>query len=103
MTERAHLLFGNATGHVLDDVVDDARTTCVRFCHAVTKLNGFKRELGQALIGKAHRLQTAQADGVIWKAGFDNLLFRRDDFQEPFKNSWTRSEEHTSELQQLMR
>src|SRR3546814_13635144 len=55
---------------------------------AVTKMNGFKRELGQALIGKAHRLQTAQADGVIWKAGFDNLLFRRDDFNEPFKKPW---------------
>src|SRR3546814_3579850 len=41
-----------------------------------------------ALIGKAHRLQTAQADGVIWKAGFDNLLFRRDDFNEPFKKPW---------------
>src|SRR3546814_7014844 len=69
-----------------------------------------ERQIGEPLVRKAHRFQPPQPFGIARQAVAAHFLFGRDDlgdaFEEPHvvtRNAVDRSEEHTSELQSLMR
>ena len=78
VTQSAHLGLGDAASHRLDRFVD--QPGAVRdAARAATQMHRLERQIGEALVRKAHRLQFAQPRRVARQAVLHHRIFGGDD------------------------
>ena len=85
MAKRADLLFGRGSRKRFHRIVDQAMRDGRCLAHIPGQIGRSDRQLGQALVGKAHGLDPAQALGIAGQAVGANRLLGVHDLLDPLE------------------
>ena len=85
MAQCAHFIFGHCASNRARGLHSDAGTTADCGFHARADIDRFQRQIGKPLIRKAHGLQATKRLGTIGQAIRLDVILRRNDFFQPFK------------------
>ena len=86
--QRAHLFLAGRAGHGDECIVEQARTLGLGLAHPARHAHRTHRQRGEALVGEAHRLQSAQACGIARQSIGLHFAFGSDDLIDLAQEPW---------------